>query len=658
MPTKTGKTNKLHSFTLAILFSFSVPMSADASGYLPLIDGVAGNMTLLPDRSPSTVTIITHQMIAASGAQNLAQAVALAPGMIYGARTTGQQSVSYLGLSDEFVRRLQVLINGMSVYTPTTGGVNWAMIPVNINDVERIEVLHGPSSALHAENAMMATINIVTTDPVDSSSGHISTTIDNRGNSAGNVAAALISGRTSIRASLSANNSDGTTQKDYPFDDASHNQSALLDIRHRGDKYSLSATLGGARSTQSVGGYDAPWIMSLPSYKQYYQRYYDNEFGSLILGLPTANGLVKLQAAEVRDAAFYTYMANAGKFSVPIKSNYIGQRNDLRLDYSGIEAGPVTLSFGVGARRDYLYGPLFIGPNSPFTNKIYNALAEATWDINQDWSIDGQVNEEHADLMGSRLSPSFAVNFHPAGRWSFRAGYAQGFRMPEVYEAKADSFVSFPPFGDVWLAKSTKNLLPELNKTIDLAASYETGKEMSATVRVFHSTISQTINPVSTPFAGLSTTPGYVLTFSNSHDDIEMNGAMGQLNWRHGPWMAAASYSATFTRMDETSAVITSTYQNSVPRSIANILVSYRLDTDTLLSADYQHLSSFKWAWAGYPVLPQQNDLTLRVAHDLNFTGKHAQIALIGEHLLGTVHDFRSDAGMAPAVALQMSLDW
>jgi iron complex outermembrane receptor protein len=123
-----------------------------------LIDSVSANMTLLPSDAPATVSVITRGMIEASGAQTLADAISLAPGMIVGNRTAGQQTVTYLGLDDEYGRRLQVLLNGQSIYTPTTGGVNWAMIPVQIADVSRIEILHGPGSAVHGENAMNSTL--------------------------------------------------------------------------------------------------------------------------------------------------------------------------------------------------------------------------------------------------------------------------------------------------------------------------------------------------------------------------------------------------------------------------------------------------------------------------------------------------------------------
>src|SRR5208283_4486836 len=51
------------------------------------------------------------------------------------------------------------------VYNYSFGGTFWETLPVDINDVERIEVIRGPSSALYGPNAVAGVINIITKHP-------------------------------------------------------------------------------------------------------------------------------------------------------------------------------------------------------------------------------------------------------------------------------------------------------------------------------------------------------------------------------------------------------------------------------------------------------------------------------------------------------------
>jgi len=68
-------------------------------------------------------------------------------------------------LADERARRMQVLVDGRPVYGPATGGVRWMELPLDISDVERIEVIRGPNAAAYGANSFLGAINIVTQHP-------------------------------------------------------------------------------------------------------------------------------------------------------------------------------------------------------------------------------------------------------------------------------------------------------------------------------------------------------------------------------------------------------------------------------------------------------------------------------------------------------------
>jgi iron complex outermembrane receptor protein len=126
-------------------------------------------------RLPGSITVIDKDMIAASGFRNLAELMRLAPGMVVGAAENGYASiVSYHGTKYRQSRRMQVLVDGRSVYQPGLASVNWEDIPVALADIERIEIARGPNAAAYGANAFLGVINITTRRPAAASGIEIS----------------------------------------------------------------------------------------------------------------------------------------------------------------------------------------------------------------------------------------------------------------------------------------------------------------------------------------------------------------------------------------------------------------------------------------------------------------------------------------------------
>ncbi len=64
--------------------------------------------------------------------------------------------------------RILVLVNGVRMNDSQTGHHNFDL-PIAVSDIERIEVLHGPSSSVHGADAVGGTINIITRNGENSS---------------------------------------------------------------------------------------------------------------------------------------------------------------------------------------------------------------------------------------------------------------------------------------------------------------------------------------------------------------------------------------------------------------------------------------------------------------------------------------------------------
>jgi iron complex outermembrane receptor protein len=143
--------------------------SADEDAYfseLPIVASVSRLPQKLAD-APAAVTVVDRDMIKASGARDLNDIFRLVPGFQTYPNNTEAARATYHGLGDgDYAPRVQVLIDGRSMLSPLFGsGVNWATLPVALEDIERIEVVRGTNAVSYGSNAFLGVINIITVDP-------------------------------------------------------------------------------------------------------------------------------------------------------------------------------------------------------------------------------------------------------------------------------------------------------------------------------------------------------------------------------------------------------------------------------------------------------------------------------------------------------------
>lgn len=115
----------------------------------------------------SAVFVITQDDIRRSGATSIPEALRMAPGVDVARVGTDKWSISIRGFNGRFANKLQVLIDGRSVYTPLFSGVIWSQQDTLIEDIERIEVIRGPGATVWGANAVNGVINIITKKAAD-----------------------------------------------------------------------------------------------------------------------------------------------------------------------------------------------------------------------------------------------------------------------------------------------------------------------------------------------------------------------------------------------------------------------------------------------------------------------------------------------------------
>ena len=129
----------------------------------------ASNFGQDPVESPSAITVITAEDIRLSGATSIPEVLALSPGIDVMFLTAGQADVSIRGFNRRLSNKVLVLIDGRSVYLDIIGSVVWESLPVTLEEIERIEIIRGPGSAIYGANAFGGVVNIITTTPGEAS---------------------------------------------------------------------------------------------------------------------------------------------------------------------------------------------------------------------------------------------------------------------------------------------------------------------------------------------------------------------------------------------------------------------------------------------------------------------------------------------------------
>lgn len=117
--------------------------------------------------APAAVYVITHDDIIRSGARRIPDMLRLAPNLEVFQTSPDNYVITARGLSgsssaQNFSNKIEVLIGGRSVYSPLYSGVYWDMQNVLPENIDRIEVISGPSATLWGANAVSGVVNVIT----------------------------------------------------------------------------------------------------------------------------------------------------------------------------------------------------------------------------------------------------------------------------------------------------------------------------------------------------------------------------------------------------------------------------------------------------------------------------------------------------------------
>jgi len=129
----------------------------------PITTSVTGKPQRVSE-APASITIITSDEIAHSPARNVPDLLKAYAGVDVNRWTAGQSDVAVRGGVQTYNARLLVLVDGRQVYLDHYGMTNWNLLGVQLDEIQQIELVRGPASALFGFNAASGVVNIVTKD--------------------------------------------------------------------------------------------------------------------------------------------------------------------------------------------------------------------------------------------------------------------------------------------------------------------------------------------------------------------------------------------------------------------------------------------------------------------------------------------------------------
>ncbi len=461
--------------------------AAPAGGASPTTAGEAGDLPALPEQvallddayqrvvvtasrygqdpleSPSTVTILTAEDIRLSGAATIADVLRRVAGVDVMTLSAAQPDISIRGFNRELANKVLVLVDGRSVYMDMLGTVLWETLPVALEEIERIEVIRGPGSAVYGANAVTGVINIITKAPGQDGSQ----VVGQVGTSGYRRTDAIATGRVDRTAyRLSAGYHElGRWERSadvdkssalVPFDEDDSNSSRVVRVNGRVDRTFGDDGFASLSAGHTRGKTEFYVFGALGNYSTDFQSSYVR--GDAGLG-------------PVHLMTFYNqwggdtgpWLQYDGERS--LWTSYNAETVDVELEANvPFDTGTVShrLSGGLGYRYKQVSWGYLLGDGDPIDENHYAAYVQETAGIGPVHLVGSLRLDRHplVDLTKT-ISPRGAAIVRVAPQTSVRANVGTSFRSPTFLESYLDLAQSTEADGIYIQTDGNPDLAPE-----------------------------------------------------------------------------------------------------------------------------------------------------------------------------------------------------
>lgn len=121
-------------------------------------------------RASATVTIIDAERIRHSGAGTVPDLLRSVPGVQVIRHSNGNFLISLRGAGGLTGSFLLLTLDGVPLNSAIDGSIDWDLLPLDLRDIERVEVVRGPVSAVYGGGAYAGAVHVISRRP--SSKGH------------------------------------------------------------------------------------------------------------------------------------------------------------------------------------------------------------------------------------------------------------------------------------------------------------------------------------------------------------------------------------------------------------------------------------------------------------------------------------------------------
>jgi iron complex outermembrane receptor protein len=115
--------------------------------------------------APAAVSVIPAATIQNAPSATMGDLLRAVPGLNITQVSARDVNVTTRSASSTLATSQLALVDGRSIYLDFFGMVMWDLVPTSVHDIQRIEVIRGPASAVWGANALGGVVNVITRTP-------------------------------------------------------------------------------------------------------------------------------------------------------------------------------------------------------------------------------------------------------------------------------------------------------------------------------------------------------------------------------------------------------------------------------------------------------------------------------------------------------------
>ncbi|MBI4808044.1 MAG: TonB-dependent receptor [Nitrosomonadales bacterium] len=566
--------------------------------------------------APNAMTVIDRDTIHASGYRNVADLFRLVPGMYVGYQDGYSPFVSYHGSTDNYARRMQVLIDGRSVYLPPFGQVDWADIPLHIDDIERIEVIRGPAAASHGANSTQGVINIITRDASAVRGGSVSIS---KGEAAiSDTVARLAGAEADVDYRLTLGERSDTGYASKVMNDSSSTRLANFRANYRPNTTdSIDIQLGYSEGTRGIG-----------TVGRVTEPFRDIQTRSDFEQIEWTRAMQQGDEIKLR---YYHITRHYSDTAIPaIGTDVVSvQRDEVELQHILALGESNRVVWGGGTRTDTLDDPLSFARPAPTTRQS-RLFAHDEWRITQSAILNIGTMLENDGLGHRNNSPRLSLNYHVTPLDTVRIGVSRAYRTPVAFEEYSNT--QYAVGGKQYT--STGGLRPEriLSREIAYIGEFP-AMGMTLDSRIYSDSLSELIFLDPNPDGSLGFKNLYNITVRGLESTLKYRWGEGSsviLNYAHQRMSCNASASLTLAAYNS----LLQTYIDQCPRMVpldsGSIMLVEQVTQDVAFTIGYFNQGTLQLLDALEPQ-KQMNRVDIRIARSFGNLEKSGggEVALV-----------------------------